>query len=89
MYLLLLLLLLFLLLPPNKLFKGRHTTAVPALEELFKLKVAKWLCRRIMTKCFLGLLGAEKLLIISRCLSVKTIKGRGWSQLVLPQKLLN
>jgi hypothetical protein len=84
-----LLLLLFFLLPMNKLFKGRDTMAVPALEEFLKFLPVKWLCRSIMTKCLLWLLGIRKVLLIPRCLTVKTIKGRRWSQMVLPQKLLN
>jgi hypothetical protein len=71
-----LLLLLFFLLPLNKLFKGRDTMAVPALEELLKFPLVKWLCRSSTTKCLLWLLGIKKVLLIPRCLTVKTIKGR-------------
>lgn len=80
---------LFLLLPPDKFFKGRDTVAVSAWEELFKFPLCNWLCRRITTKYLLGLPGVKKVLIISRCLTVETIKRRRWSQLVLPQKLFN
>jgi hypothetical protein len=84
-----LLLLQFFLLPMNKLIKGRDTMAVPALEELLKFLLVKWLCRSITIKCLLWLLGIKRVLLIPRCLMVKTIKGRRWSQMVLPQKLLN